>query len=136
MTRSFDTAWAQYEFIPDLKFKSTVAYDFVFTKGKDWADPRTSNGDDVMGEMAASFYEMDKLVWTNQLTYAKTFAGVHHLDALLGFEIDDQYRDYLSGDASYFATASRQDISNGQKTEGVGGNQTESRLVSYLGRVN
>ena len=86
--------------------------------------------------MAASFYEMDKLVWTNQLTYAKTFSGVHHLDALLGFEIDDQYRDYLSGDASYFATASRQDISNGQKTEGVGGNQTESRLVSYLGRVN
>ena len=136
VTRSFDTAWAQYEFIPDLKFKSTLAYDFVFTKGKDWADPRTSNGDDVMGEMAANFYEMDKLVWTNQLTYAKTFSGVHHLDALLGFEIDDQYRDYLSGDASYFATASRQDISNGQKTEGVGGNQTESRLVSYLGRVN
>ena len=136
VTRSFNTAWAQYEIIPDLKFKSTVAYDFVFTKGKDWADPRTSNGDDVNGEMDAEFHELDKLVWTNQLTYMKTFAGVHHFDALLGYEIDDQYRDYLSGSATNFATPSRQDIGNGVKTEGVGGSQSRSRLVSYIGRVN
>ena len=136
VTRSFNTAWAQYEIIPDLKFKSTVAYDFVYTKGKNWADPRTSNGDDVNGEMAAQFHEMDKLVWTNQLTYNKTLGDVHHLDGLLGYEIDDQYSDYLSGDASNFATPSRQDISNGVKTEGVGGSQSRTRLVSYIGRVN
>ena len=136
VTRSFNTAWFQYAFIPDLKFKSTVAYDFVYTKGKDWADPRTSNGDDVNGEMDAEFNELSKLVWTNQLTYNKTFAGYHHFDALLGYEIDDQYSDYLSGAASNFATPSRQDISNGVKTEGVGGSQSRSRLVSYIARVN
>ena len=136
VTRSFNTAWAQYEIIPDLKFKSTVAYDFVYTKGKDWADPRTSNGDDVNGEMSVESHELDKLVWTNQLTYNKTLGDVHHLDGLLGYEIDDQYSDYLSGDASNFATPSRQDISNGVKTEGVGGSQSRTRLVSYIGRVN
>ena len=136
VTRSFNTAWAQYEIIPDLKFKSTVAYDVVYTKGKDWADPRTSNGDDVNGEMSVESHELDKLVWTNQLTYNKTLGDVHHLDGLLGYEIDDQYSDYLSGDASNFATPSRQDISNGVKTEGVGGSQSRTRLVSYIGRVN
>ena len=136
VTRSFNTAWAQYEIIPDLKFKSTVAYDFVYTKGKDWADPRTSNGDDVNGEMSVESHELDKLVWTNQLTYNKTLGDVHHLDGLLGYEIDDQYSDYLYGDASNFATPSRQDISNGVKTEGVGGSQSRTRLVSYIGRVN
>ena len=136
VTRSFNTAWAQYEIIPDLKFKSTVAYDFVYTKGKDWADPRTSNGDDVNGEMSVESHELDKLVWTNQVNYNTTLGDVHHLDGLLGYEIDDQYSDYLSGDASNFATPSRQDISNGVKTEGVGGSQSRTRLVSYIGRVN
>lgn len=76
------------------------------------------------------------MMWGNQLTYKQTFANVHHLDELLGYEIDDQYRDYLSGYATNFATPDKNDISNGKKTESVGGSDSRTRMVSYIGRLN
>lgn len=136
VTRTFNTIYGQYEFIKDLKFKTTFSYDYITTKGKDWADPRTSNGDDINGGMSKKFYERRKMMWGNQLTYKHTIANVHHLDELLGYEIDDQYRDYLSGYATNFATPDKNDISNGKKTESVGGSNNRTRMVSYIGRVN
>ena len=136
VTRTFNTISGQYEFIKDLKFKTTFSYDYITTKGKYWADSRTSNGDDINGGMSKKFYERRKMMWGNQLTYKQTFANVHHLDELLGYEIDDQYRDYLSGYATNFATPDKNDISNGKKTESVGGSDSRTRMVSYIGRVN
>lgn len=136
VTRTFNTIYGEYEFIKDLKLRSSLSYDYVNTKGKDWSDPRTSNGDDINGGMSKKFYEYKKMVWANQLSYKTTIATNHHIDALAGYEIDDQYRDYLSGYATNFATADRNDISNGMKTESVGGSETRTRMVSYLFRLN
>ena len=96
VTRTFNTIYGEYEFIKDLKFKSTFSYDYVITKGKDWSDPRTSNGDDINGGMSKKYYEYNKMVWANQVSYKTSIARDHHIDALVGYEIDDQYRDYLS----------------------------------------
>ena len=136
VTRTFNTVYAQYEIIKDLKLKSTFSYDYVTTKGKDWADPRTSNGEDVNGGMSKKFYERKKMVWGNQLMYNKTFADVHHFDGLLGYEIDDSYRDYLAGYATNFATPDKNDISNGKKKESISGESSQTRMVSYIGRLN
>lgn len=136
VTRAFNTIYGEYEFLKDLKFKSTFSYDYVNTKGKDWSDPRTSNGDDINGGMSKKFYEYKKMVWANQLSYKASIAEDHHLDVLVGYEIDDQYRDYLSGYATNFATYDRNQISNGMKTESVGGSDTRTRMVSYLARLN
>ncbi len=136
VTRAFNTVYAQYEFLKDLKLKSTFSYDYIVTKGKNWYDPRTSNGEDKNGDMTKEMYERRKMVWANQLTYKKTFAEVHHFDGLLGYEIDDQYRDYLSGEASNFATTDKNELTNGKKTEAVAGSNNRTRLVSYIGRVN
>ena len=86
--------------------------------------------------MSKKYYEYNKMVWANQLSYKTTIAKDHHIDALVGYEIDDQYRDYLSGYATNFATHDRNQISNGMKTESVGGNDTRTRMVSYLMRLN
>lgn len=136
VTRAFNTLYGEYEFIKDLKFKTTLSYDYTNTKGKEWSDPRTSNGDDTNGGMDKNFYEFKKLVWANQLNYKKTIAADHNIDVLVGYEIDDQYRDYLSGYATNFATHDKNDISNGMKTESVGGNEQRTRMVSYLTRLN
>ena len=136
VTRKFNTIYGEYEFIKDLKFKSTFSYDYVITKGKDWSDPRTSNGDDINGGMSKKYYEYNKMVWANQVSYKTSIARDHHIDALVGYEIDDQYRDYLSGYATNFATHDKNQISNGMKTESVGGNDTRTRMVSYLTRLN
>ncbi|MDR0658465.1 MAG: TonB-dependent receptor [Mediterranea sp.] len=136
VNRSFNTLYAEYEFIKDLKFKTTLSYDYTVVKGNDWSDSRTSNGDDYNGSMSKTYREYKKMVWANQLGYATTIADNHHLDVLAGFETDDQYTDYLSGSASNFATAGKNAISNGMTTESVGGSNSNQRIVSYLSRVN
>lgn len=136
VTRAFNTIFAEVQFYKDLKFKTTLSYDFNSIKGKDWSDPRTSNGEDDNGYMSTKFYEYKKLVWTNHVMYNKSINDVHNIDALAGYEIDDYYRDYLSGGASNFATEDKNDIINGMKTEGVSGSQARSRLVSYIAKLN
>lgn len=136
VTRAFNTLYGEYEFIKDLKFKSTFSYDYVNTKGREWYDPRTSNGDDKNGGMIKKFYEYKKMVWANQLSYKTTLAENHHADVLAGYEIDDQYRDFLSGYATNFATPEKNEISNGMKTESVSGNDIRTRMVSYISRLN
>lgn len=136
VTRTFNTIYGEYEFIKDLKFKSTSAMTMSLQKVKDWSDPRTSNGDDINGGMSKKYYEYNKMVWANQVSYKTSIARDHHIDALVGYEIDDQYRDYLSGYATNFATHDKNQISNGMKTESVGGNDTRTRMVSYLTRLN
>jgi len=54
--------------------------------------------------MSKKYYEYNKMVWANQVSYKTSIARDHHIDALVGYEIDDQYRDYLSGYATNFAT--------------------------------
>lgn len=61
------------------------------------------------------------MVWSNTLSYLTTFNNIHHLDFLAGYEIDDTYNDYLSGEAYNFTTPDKHAISNGMKTVSVGG---------------
>ena len=55
------------------------------------------------------------MVWSNTLSYLTTFNNIHHLDFLAGYEIDDTYNDYLSGEAYNFTTPDKHAISNGMK---------------------
>lgn len=136
VTRSFNTIYAQYEFFKDFKFKTTLSYDYIASRGDDWSDPRTSNGDDYNGAMEVKMYERAKTVWTNHLTYNTTFAGKNHIDALAGFEMDNQTRQSLSASAQNFATYEKNVLSNGKTVDGVGGSANGTRLVSYVTRVN
>ena len=136
VTRSFNTIYGQYEFIRNLIFKSTFSYDYTNTKGSEWSDPRTSNGDDINGGLTRVAQEYKKMVWANQLSYRFDIADDHHFDALIGYEIDDQYSDYISASASNFATPDKHVMSNGMTVEAVGGSDTRTRMVSYISRLN
>lgn len=136
LNRHFTTLFGEYEFIPSLKLKTTLSYDQTNSKGRDWSDPRTSNGDDTNGGMYKNMYERTKLVWANQLSYATTIGENHHLDALVGYEIDDQYRDYLSGQRYNFASSNKNELSNGSVLVDTNGSDTRTRMISYLSRIN
>lgn len=115
MLRAFNTLYAEYEIIKNLKFKTTFSYDYTTVKGEKWYDPRTSNGEDENGEVVKRIREYKKMVWSNTLSYLTTFNNIHHLDFLAGYEIDDTYNDYLSGEAYNFTTPDKHAISNGMK---------------------
>lgn len=134
--RHFNTIYGEYEFMKNLKFKTTLSYDYNTTKGKNWSDPRTSNGDDTNGSKGVSMYERNKLVWANQLSYQTTLAEDHHLDALLGYEIDDLWTDYVGGVKQNFVNPNKDALSNGAKVIDAYGADSRTRMVSYIGRVN
>lgn len=136
VTRTFNTIYGEYEFIKNLKFKSTLSYDYTNTKGKDWSDPRTSNGDDINGGMYKQYREYHKMLWANQLSYIFNIKEDHHFDVLAGYEIDEQYSDYLSGEVTNFATFDKNAVSNGMTVESVSGSDKTSRMISYLSRAN
>ena len=136
VTRAFNTVYGESEIIKNLKLKSTFSYDFNITKGRDWSDPRTSNGDDINGGMQKVYDEYKKMVWATQLNYKFDIAQDHHFDILAGYEIDDLYSDYLYGYASNFATPEKQAIGNGMTIESISGSDTRSRMVSYVSRFN
>ena len=134
--RSFNTLYGEYEFIPNLKLKSTLSFDLNNSRGKLWYDPRTSNGDDTNGEMYQMWFQRSKLVWANQLTYNVTIRENHHLDALLGYEIDDNSYEYIDGEKTNFASYDKSALSNGATVSDVSGYDTRNRMVSYLSRFN
>jgi TonB-linked SusC/RagA family outer membrane protein len=136
ITRTFNTLFAEYEVIKNLKLKSTISYDFNIVRGKDWMDPRTSNGDDYNGQMYKRYNGYEKLVWANQLSYKTRIGKDHNLDLLAGYEIDDAGSDYVSATADNFAVAEKNEVSNGTVTKSVGGSNSRQRIVSYLSRVN
>lgn len=136
LTRTFNTLYGSYEFFRGLKFKSTLSFDFTSTKGRLWYDPRTSDGDDYNGALDKSMYERKKLIWSNVLSYQKTFAEKHNLDVLIGYEIDDQSRDYVSAYVKDFARPDKPETSNGVKLDDASGSSNGSRLVSYISRLN
>ena len=82
MLRAFNTLYAEYEIIKNLKFKTTFSYDYTTVKGEKWYDPRTSNGEDENGEVVKRIREYKKMVWSNTLSYLTTFNNIHHLDFL------------------------------------------------------
>lgn len=136
VTRAFNTLYAEYEFIKDLKLKSTLSYDYNISKGKIWRDSRTSDGEKDNGAMSKAYGEYNKLVWSSQLSYKWNIKRDHHLDALLGYEIDSKYNDYLYGKVTNFLTPAKNDVANGQKLESVDGSSKNTRMVSYISRLN
>ena len=136
VTRMFNTINAEYEFIKDLKLKSILSYDYNISKGKEWKDSRTSDGEKNNGGAEKAYSEYNKLVWSNQLTYKTTIQKDHNLDALVGYEIDSKYNDFLSGYATNFLTPIKNDIANGQTLESIDGSSKRSRMVSYITRLN
>lgn len=136
VNRFMNTLWGQYEIVKDLKFKTTLSYDYMLNKARDWADNRSSNGSASNGDLDVAFYERQDFNWANQLTYNTTIANDHNFDALIGYEVSDYKRDFVEAEASNYVYYKNPQISTGSKTEGVSGSSTGYRLISYLGRVN
>ncbi|MDH6343219.1 TonB-linked SusC/RagA family outer membrane protein [Parabacteroides sp. PFB2-12] len=135
--RSFNTIFANYTFIEGLVFNTTFSIDRINEAYKSWTDPRSTDGKSDNGSMSMHSSQYDKMVWKNNLMYDRKFGSKHNTDFLLGYEIEEQKRKYLSGSIKDFATVEKHNISNGANISGLSG-YTDSgwRLVSYLGRVN
>lgn len=136
INRAFNTLAATYSINKDLKLKSTFSYDYNIAKGKSWADPKTSDGAKDNGIAEKSYADRKYMVWSNTISYIKTFGEKHNFDAVIGYEIDSRDKDDLSGTSKNFANPNLNEIGNGAIPFSVGGYPTQNRMVSYISKVN
>ena len=136
ITRALNTVYGEYVVNKNIKLRSTFNYDFSMVKGKSWRDPRTSDGVKDNGRADKAYDERKYMVWSNTASYERTFAEKHGFDAVVGYEIDSRFSDGLSGAAKKFANSEKNEISNGAVPYAVGGSFRDTRMVSYISKVN
>jgi len=134
-TRTQYTAsgYAEIQFTPYLKFKSTLSYENYLYDKNEFTNGLYGDAKEVQGRTSKQRDFIETINFTNQLSFNKNF-GDHTLGADI---IAEQYRmkeDDFSGRKTGFIPGTR-DLSTGLKPEELEGDLNEEILLSSLGRV-
>lgn len=130
--RTYDTMKLSWNIWDGLSLSEKLAYDYTDgTEDVLW-DRYSTNGS-PSGVFQRVKNTIEQINTQTQLTYIKSF-GLHNIDALLGFETED-YRyafNYMSGQKY---PGDLYELGNAGSTSAQS-NKQDSKLVSYLGRIN
>lgn len=133
-----NSAFAIVSFTKDLKFRQNIGYSYSFNKRNQYYDRYTGPGLNARGygSQADNFYE--NFTSESTLSYAKDFAEIHHIDAVVGWTAEKATWGGKTMSRSDFAFDVNQenDMSAGLKLEANTSNKGKSTMMSYLGRVN
>lgn len=119
----------------NLNVKEVLSYDFNQSNSRVWWDPRSNDGRTAKGVYQRYMNNRSKFNSQTQITYNKTIAEKHNIDALVGYEIEDYQLDYTYSNGSQYPTSDKEEITNAGLTSASSLNKGY-RMVSYLGRVN
>ncbi|UII23487.1 SusC/RagA family TonB-linked outer membrane protein [Fulvivirga ligni] len=145
-TKVVMSAFAEYEFIPDLTLRSTFGIDYTQEDDEFFVPPNTFGGRNVangnQGQYSKNFYRDFQYVWTNLLSYSFNINADHDFGVSLGMEAIDNYDEGFG--FSGFGINSKLPNSNSGITPGsaegfiptLGGYKTSSSLLSYFGILN
>lgn len=125
-------------FIDGLSFRTEISFDYN-TTDQDRYQPRyylseTQYREDNEGRYTKQFNKY----WSqrNILTYNKTFADIHHVNAMLGHEMSKSQWSYLQGSRTGYVTDAFRDLTLGdQNTADNNGYNGANALLSYFGRM-
>ncbi|MDD2492204.1 MAG: SusC/RagA family TonB-linked outer membrane protein, partial [Bacteroidales bacterium] len=120
--------------IKDITFRTTLGVDYYLLSGKQYYNNLIGDGTAYGGRSFRSRTNSTTIIWTNTLTYDKTF-GDHHINVLAGTESYDYKTDYLAAEKRGFDFAD-QELDCGANLILAPSNRTASRNFRYLGRAN
>jgi len=135
--RSLNTAFAEYEIIPGLKYRLNVGADLILSKS-DRFDPKYDRG--LANNPDADLFQRrtQSISWLveNTLNYNKSI-GDHNIDVLVGQTGQRLEFQEMNASATEFLTNDIRAISLNSNPErrGAGGGGTRWALSSYIGRV-
>lgn len=124
-------------FFEGLTFRSEFSSDFGFTNTYKFTPSYTFGAitnEVVTSERSKSYSKFWS--WRNVLTYNKTIAEVHSINAMLGQEMQKSQWEYLYGYRSGFLNNSAHDLNAGDgSTSQANGNSGANSIMSYFGRA-
>lgn len=126
-----------YEILDGLKLSVNVGLDNTDSKSDSYNSPATSLGAPG-GSGSKDFGNNLSYLNENILTYTKTFNTDHAVNVLAGYTYQNFKSESLSGSNTLFPDPVLQNhsLQSGSGTMRTSTNLVESKLISYLGRVN
>ena len=131
---SNNSAFIEAKPIKDLTFRSTIGVDYYLLSGRQYYNNLIGDGTAYGGRSQRERTTTSTIIWTNTLTYDKTF-GDHHVNGLVGSESYDFQTDYLAAEKRGFDFAD-QELDYGANLITASSNRTASRNFRYLARAN
>jgi TonB-linked SusC/RagA family outer membrane protein len=136
--RLLTNAFAEFEIIKDLTFRTSWGADINSSKSDFYATRQTNIGFNTNG--SASISSGQNLNWLNEniLSYSKTIAGVHNLSGVLGYTSQGFRNEFFTANAANFRAdfALYNNLGSGATLRAPGSGAVDWGLVSYLARVN
>lgn len=136
-SRLLGDIYAQWEIIPDLKFKIVAGADIMYHKTNRYTPVSIYQARGI----ASAYVGVNKTInWLNEntLTWNKTFAEKHDLNLLGGFTMQQNNTEYVLASASNFVNdvMAYNNLGAGSIYNKPESNATQWNLMSYLARVN
>jgi TonB-linked SusC/RagA family outer membrane protein len=125
-----------YEFIKGLTLKETLSYDYNLVKGTNVWPSNSNNGRTHNGLTQIQDYTDMRFYSSLLLTYDKTIADDHTINALLGWDVDDNPSNYLYAVARNYATPDLWEMAAAAEPMTAQSNHNNDRITSYFGRLN
>lgn len=124
----------RYEFIPGLSADFQAAADLAFFDNKNWSGEYASNHQPSASKSSSKSRTIQT---TTQLSYDKTLAKIHHINAVVALETQKYNWESLSGNASNlkFADLKYDNLAQAGSVS-AGSDYSMWALLSYLGRIN
>ncbi len=125
----------KYDITKDLSIKETFTYDFVNTTSRVWWDPRSNDGLTAKGVFQRVMSDQKILTSQTHAMYSKVFDKRHHLNALLGYEIEKFDYTYLYASGTNYPSAAKPEIENAGTTSAES-HYNQSAMISYVANAN
>lgn len=138
--RMFGNVFAEVNILEDLKFRTTLGMDLLFSHEKIFKERLSAAIYDPTSLSEGRVTDRN-LVWNNIVDYSTTFGSDHRLSVLLGMEAIDNRTEYLGASASnFFSTNPNFRFIDNSVTNEIGdvdasGIATEWGLNSYFAQA-
>jgi hypothetical protein len=131
-------AYAQFNILPTLNFKTQIGVDNSMTEGFQYWNPVHGDGKSSNGYINNDFRNQLRWNLQNILSFSKTFGGSHNVSAVLVNEFQKQRVNNFFGSGTNLADPffSSNIVSGSFGTQNSGGGLTENGFISYAGRLN
>jgi TonB-dependent starch-binding outer membrane protein SusC len=140
--RVFGNVYAEADVASDFKVRTSLGIDANGDRAKylGRANPEYIEGNFNNSSTAQNRY-FYQWVWTNTLSYSKTFKGVHKVDAFVGTEAIRQYQEFFGASRSGYFTEqldiqSYLDLGAQASASNEGRVEQDYSLFSLFGKVN
>ncbi|KMQ68209.1 membrane protein [Chryseobacterium sp. FH2] len=126
--------FAEFTFLPELKFKTSFSVDLVNYNGHYYTNPLLGEGTEIGGAVTRTNSRTLSYTTSNILTYDKKF-GLHHINLLAGQEFYHYEYQTISGNRTQFSLPYYYEPDAAALLGGFTGNSDKLGLLSFLGKA-